>query len=540
MERNVRSIALAAGTLLILGGTPLGAAPTAAATTPTCFGKKATIIVKAGQGTVKGTNHADVIVGSSKADDIRGRGGKDRICGKGGDDALDGGGGNDKINGQGDSGFGDLVVGEGGDDLLKGGGKATNSSDSRDSTFYLSAKKGVKVNLATGVATGQGKDKLVGVEDVIGSQFNDRLIGNGKANFFFGFEGNDVLDVRGGRFQVVAPGNGDDTVKGPAGQRTALTYEDVAGPVTIDLAAKDVTGGAGNDALTNITDAFGSNGDDTITGTNGGEQLGGYAGNDTINTGGNPATLDDPYTFIANLDFDIVFGDDGAFDIASGGDDTITGGTGVNVSCYCGATTGVTVDLQAGTATGGGGNDTLSSIQGIIGSPFDDTIRGSGVNEIFEVTPGTDTIDGRGGEDVLESFDNTGLTADLAAGTGSGESPAFINGQFDLYPTTLALANIEDIWASFEGPDSLGGSNAANRFYSFGGNDTLTGQQQNDFLDAGLGTDSADGGAGTDTCIDAETATACESTGPVVARRTRFAPKAFTLHHLRWTWRTRY
>jgi Ca2+-binding RTX toxin-like protein len=250
--------------------------------------------------------------------------------------------------------------------------------------------------------------------------------------------------------------------------------------------------------------------------------------------------LDDPYTFIADSNFDIVFGDDAAFDVGAPGNDTINGGTGVNFSCYCGATSGVTVDLQAGTATGGGGNDTLSSLQGIIGSPFDDTLRGSAANEGFELSPGTDSIDGRGGEDIIESFDNTGLTADLAAGTGSGEVPAFVNGQFDAFPSTLALANIEDIWASFNGPDSLGGSSAANRFYSFGGNDTLTGQQQNDFLDAGLGTDSADGGAGTDTCIDAETATACESTGPAVARKTGFAPKAFTLHHLRWAWGTRF
>ena len=46
---------------------------------------------------------------------------------------------------------------------------------------------------------GQGKDTLVGIESVAGSDFNDQLLGdNGALNVLFGEFGDDLLDGRGG------------------------------------------------------------------------------------------------------------------------------------------------------------------------------------------------------------------------------------------------------------------------------------------------------------------------------------------------------
>lgn len=60
------------------------------------------------------------------------------------------------------------------------------------------------------------------------------------------------------------------------------------------------------------------------------------------------------------------------------GDDTINGGTGHDTVSYAGATAGVTVDLSAATSEADGpqGHDTLVSIDGVIGSAFDDVITG--------------------------------------------------------------------------------------------------------------------------------------------------------------------
>lgn len=97
------------------------------AATPTCMGKKATIVGTRGADTLKGTARADVIVGLGGNDTIIGRGGNDRICGNGGSDTLIGGGGVDRVSGGGGNdqlvglGGNDLLMGSNGNDVLRGG-----------------------------------------------------------------------------------------------------------------------------------------------------------------------------------------------------------------------------------------------------------------------------------------------------------------------------------------------------------------------------------------------------------------------------------
>ena len=54
------------------------------------------------------------------------------------------------------------------------------------------------VDLATGIADGHGHDRLVQIESVVGSRFDDLLRGDGGDNWLTGREGNDVLDGGGG------------------------------------------------------------------------------------------------------------------------------------------------------------------------------------------------------------------------------------------------------------------------------------------------------------------------------------------------------
>jgi Tol biopolymer transport system component len=80
-----------------------------ASTGPTCAGRSATIVGTAGDDSIVGTRHADVIAGLSGDDRILGAGGNDVICGLAGNDRLRGGGG------------ADLLVGGSADDFVRGG-----------------------------------------------------------------------------------------------------------------------------------------------------------------------------------------------------------------------------------------------------------------------------------------------------------------------------------------------------------------------------------------------------------------------------------
>ena len=143
----------------------------------------------------------------------------------------------------------------------------------------------------------------------------------------------------------------------------------------------------------NAVDRFiGRGGDDRLVGRGGRDELFGGAGNDVLEGGdGN----------------DVLHG--------GLGNDTINGGEGVDTVSYVNAAPdgargemaasgfgGVTVDLAAGTASGGFGNDTLIGIENVVGSRGNDILRGdAGRTVLSGGGDGQDTLDGRAGNDVL-------------------------------------------------------------------------------------------------------------------------------------------
>jgi hypothetical protein len=103
---------------------PIATAPPARIDlTPTCNGRKATIVAAANASGVPtkivGTNGDDVIVGTAGPDLIAGLGGHDTICSLGGDDIVGGGDGDDVIAGGG--GIDHLDGGPGKRDACDGG-----------------------------------------------------------------------------------------------------------------------------------------------------------------------------------------------------------------------------------------------------------------------------------------------------------------------------------------------------------------------------------------------------------------------------------
>jgi len=229
--------------------TPASAAH--AARTVPCGGTTATVV---------GTRGNDVLHGD-RDDVIAGLGGDDVIvggliaCGGPGDDRIRGtlrvqnyfgGPGDDRIRGRGSQ---DVLVGGAGDDLLVGG------ADTIDGVAYSVAPGPVYVNLARHVATGQGIDRLLGIEVVIGSRFDDVLVGDARPN---------QIEGRGG----------DDRVRGLAGA------DQLFGERGNDV----LRGNAGNDFIRGARDddtLWGQSGDDDLSGNAGTDALHGGAGTDT-------------------------------------------------------------------------------------------------------------------------------------------------------------------------------------------------------------------------------------------------------------------
>ncbi len=283
----------------------------------TCDGRAATIVVTANPGSyrtdpVVGTPGDDVIVGTEFFDTIDGAGGNDIICGFGGEDHLIGGAGDDRLFGGLDRNYeyddspyvGDLLVPGPGNDHVDLGVDLDSlrlcdcyTYMTPDRVSYADSATGVKVNLATGLAAGEGHDTIVGDGHfgVIGSAFDDHLIGTDGPNDIEAGAGADRVDAGGGDnwVYVDAP---------PTRRELNGTALDGTPPVDsgdildagdgldhISFAGGDViNAGAGNDVVHGESNARGSvhggNGRDEIyvTGT-GSMAVRGGAGKDRIN-----------------------------------------------------------------------------------------------------------------------------------------------------------------------------------------------------------------------------------------------------------------
>jgi Ca2+-binding RTX toxin-like protein len=234
--------------------------------------------------TVDGAGNAldNVITGNSVANALFGAAGDDTLYGGAGRDNLDGGDGGDKLSGGADA---DVISGSGGFDFAS----------------YQSSAQGVTVNVSvfgnplattSGFVRGVGGDAegdlLIGVEGLIGSNFNDDLAG-------------DSSGVTGNIGTFLIGGGGDDILHGGA-----LDDFLIDGVTDIDPTIGDVDPffnviGSGNDQM------FGGDGDDSIDagvgadlldGGSGNDRLVGRAGADILIGGASPSQVQNHDTFV--------------------------------------------------------------------------------------------------------------------------------------------------------------------------------------------------------------------------------------------------
>jgi VCBS repeat-containing protein len=357
--------------------------------------------------------------------------------------------------------------GGGGNDTITGssGAQASYSTGNGGTQIsYAHALDGVTVDLRAGTAHGTaagdianvGTDTFTQVSGVVGSNYDDTLLGTDSiahVDVFYGGAGNDFIDGR----------NGYDFVS----YYPFFNPNSVTSGISVDLAAGTVIGdpSVGTDTLRSIELVRGTQFNDTYTAV-------GFGSNST--NAGSGGTFNQ-------------------FE-GMGGDDTIIGNGNTRVD-YNFALAAVTVDLAAGTGHSTNaddadvGNDIIvSGVNSVRGSSFNDSLFGSANNENFLGGYGDDLIDGRGGFDravynvTADDAVTGGISVDLAAGTVHGDisvgndtlrSIEAVQGTD--FADTYVATNFGAAGFLNAATNNVGNFGTFNEVEGGGGNDTVTG-----------------------------------------------------------------
>ncbi|MGI9356938.1 MAG: hypothetical protein ACR2PF_17490 [Rhizobiaceae bacterium] len=302
----------------------------------------------------------------------------------------------------------------------------------------------------------------------------DHLIGGG---------GNDELHGGGGR-DWLEGGDGKDKLFGGEGVDTAY-YANAESAVTVNLSTgKGSKGEARGDTYDSVENAHGSDFNDVLKGSKGDNRLIGRDGDDKLSGGGGDDTL-----------------------LGGRGADNLNGGGGSkDVADYDWSTEGVDVNLTTGVGSGGyAEGDTLTKIEFLYGSHFDDVLTGDdNVNRLVGDW-GDDTLVGMAGNDILVG----GHGADhLDGGDGDRDAADYKNSE---EAVVVDLANggtagdaagdtyndVEFVYGSSFN-DMIIGDDAINRLVGGFGDDVLSGMSGNDYILGEEGDDTLTGGDGDD------------------------------------------
>jgi len=337
-------------------------------------------------------------------------------------------------------------------------GKINGQGGTDTLTYADFTTGGVNVNLASGAATaiyGALVGGLSSIENVIGSVYNDVLTGDIWNNLLDGNDGDDVLDGA----------EGDDTLLGGLGSDIFNFLADWGNDVASDL------GGLFDTVNFSAVDT-------ALLFTLG---LGGFAATTTLPSGNTLTFNGNSIELIrgGKREDEFVFEDGAVLTTDNAGvTGQIDGEGGVNRLNYSAYTSGVSVDLAAGTATGTGGIAHINDVYGGLGN---DALYGDDSNNVFRGGAGNDVIAGRGGVDTLDESNatvdlsiNLSLTSAQTTGLGSD-----------------TFANLENVLTG-SGNDTITGNTANNVLNGGSGNDTYA------FLE-GFGTDTVVDSAGNDT-----------------------------------------
>jgi len=328
----------------------------------------------------------------------------------------------------------------------------------------------VVANLGSAYTTITETDTLLNMENIIGGEGDDTLLGDSSVNDIDGGAGDDVIDG----------GAGDDMIDGGAGNDTII--------VVNDGHTRTIDGGTGEDEL----DLSGSTGTGwtitATTATSGSSIINGLATIEELQA----SNLTD---MITEGNIDRIFAGGGDDMIITDGDNQadefFQGQAGIDTLDFSADTDDITFNLTTGVFTGtagalafenaiaGSGNDTL------IGTSAVNNLQGGDGNDTLDGGAGTDTLTGGAGDDTYIVNSGSDIVIEAAA-EGTDEVQAFFT------YSIVSLVNIENL--TLTGTSDIDGTgNAADN--------VITGNSGDNILDGGAGVDTLIGGDGDDTYI---------------------------------------
>jgi len=390
---------------------------------------------------LEGTTFGDELYGDANNNFLFGLAGNDTLDGAGGTNVISGGEGND------------LIIASAGMNEIRG------DAGDGDTVSYANAASGIVLSMSRAVdnAGAAAGDLVYTVENVIGTNFNDYIIGSSVANSLEGGKGDDKFDGY----------SGADTFNG--GEGSDWVYYDYSNSgVTVslkdnttDAAANGATGGdAEGDRFVSIENIFGSSRADNLTGNNAANILNGYYGADTMRgEGGND---------IYYVDAD-----------NSGIVDTV-------VESDASAAGGIDLVMTAVSYALGANVENLTAIKGenattLTGNTLNNVITGNEKNNVINGGTGADTMIGGAGNDTYY-IDNVGDEIIDTAGA-------------NVVYTSVTYTGLK-----FAGKVIATGTNAI-ELKGDAQNNVLTGNAGANKINGGLGNDVLTGGAGKDTFV---------------------------------------
>jgi Ca2+-binding RTX toxin-like protein len=447
--------------------------------------------------TINGTNGNNTLTGGATDDYIYGLLGSDVLNGGAGDDVL-----TDYAL---DPGAINILNGGTGNDRIYAGIKSKTDggigSDYLDLSYSGQSIYSANITFtAVGQAVGTDGVSFKSIEDFrfSGSNANDSVNGsiNTYAMTLYGNGGNDTL--RGGlNDDYLYGGTGSDSLAGGGGDDVLSDYAlDVNSGV---VAVNSFDGGLGNDRIyagvKSKTD--GGTGNDYLDLSYSGQSI--YSANITFTAAGQAAGTDgvsfksiEDFRFSGSNANDSLNGSVNTYAMTlygNGGNDTLRGG--LNADYLYGGT-------GSDSLAGGGGDDVLSDYaldvnSGVVAvNSFD---GGAGNDRIYAGVKSK--TDGGTGNDYLDlSYNSQSIYSANISFTGVGQAVG---------TDGVSFKSIEDFrFSGSNANDSLNGSvnTYAMTLYGNGGNDTLRGGLNADYLYGDAGSDSLAGGGGDDVLSD--------------------------------------
>lgn len=323
---------------------------------------------------------------------------------------------------------------------------------------------------------------------VDGGGGNDKITGGKADDVLRGGSGNDTLRGGLGR-DILIGGTGADVMTGDAGVDLVSYYDrKKAVKADVDGAKRDDGEKGEKDTISaDVERLEGGKGADTLTGNGMANFLLGGAGNDVLRGGGG---------------VDVLLGDKGA--------DTMFGGGGRDMVSYYGRTKAVKADLDGVKGDDGekGEKDTISvDVEDLEGGKGADTLTGNGKENFLRGGAGNDVLAGGGGYDAIMGEQG----ADSMSGGAGVDLVSYVSHQYGVIADLDGEMGDDGEWgegdsialdverlAGGEGNDTLTGNADDNVLWGGAGSDTINGDGGSDYLDGEAGGDTLSGGDGTD------------------------------------------